>query len=259
MAILLLLSLPSFCLSQNTEPPCQIKGAFVQFTTDQLQQVYTIDDKNEIKKFLPNCQEQFFYNNNRLGKIGSFDVSNPLHPMIFYPELQTLILLDRTLSPTAEVSLLNWDIIQASCAALAVDNNLWVYDEVAFILKKVNQEGKTMIESPNLSLVFNQPPKPIQILARDNFVYLNDPEQGIIIFDRFGQYQKTIDIKGVKQFELLNDQMVLSSEDGFWTYSFKRFQLQQLDIPILKDARQVSIQKGMLFFLNANGVSLIKV
>lgn len=243
----------------------KLEGTFVRFETDHLQQLYTIDSRNEIRKYRPDGTIQFTYNNNKLGPIGSFDVSNPLNPLVFYPDLQTLILLDRTLSPVSEVSLLEWDIFQAGCMATSVDNKIWIYDEVRFILKKVDQEGNILLESNNLSLVLPQPPQAIQMQARLNQVYLNDPAQGILVFDQFGQYQKTLDFKEVDYFKVLGERLLLFHKGILQIYNQKNFQLLSFPLPFAakaeekkQEVRQISIQKDRLYILDKEGIQVFR-
>lgn len=256
---LLLISLgwANFLYSQNEfQLQCQVETSAPFFMTDQLQQLYVVNEQNEVSKYTNNCQVQFTYNNNTLGIIGSLDVSNPLSPILYYPDFQVIILLDRTLSPSVEISLLEWDVAQVACVAASVDNKLWLYDEVAYVLKKVDQEGTVLLESNNLSLVLNQLPKPKQMIARGNYVYLNDPEQGILIFDQFGQYQKTLDFKGIESFQVQDDQLLLCRGEEVLVYHLRSFQTTQVQLPTLSSIKQVRLQKDLLYVLSEKGIHI---
>jgi hypothetical protein len=45
-------------------------------------------------------------------------------------------------------------------------------------------------------------------VANNEFVYLNDPLVGILVFDIFGSYQKTIPILGLKKFAVKEGKII---------------------------------------------------
>ena len=46
------------------------------------------------------------------------------------------------------------------------------------------------------------------MLERDNSLYLNDPETGILIFDKYGTYSKTIPVKGLTSFQVFDRKII---------------------------------------------------
>ena len=165
------------------------------FTVDRLQQLYTIDSSGALVKYSPSLKKQFDYSNLPFGPLAKFDATDPFNLMAFYPDYQTVILLDRTLSPTAELNLNMLGLIDVQTIAMGNDLHLWLYDQATFKLYKVSPQGAISLESGNLSLVLAQPPQPTQLMVQNNFVYLYDPEQGLLQFDIFGQYLTTISLK----------------------------------------------------------------
>ena len=49
------------------------------FTTDQLRNVYTVTNTNEVVKYTPNGKIQFRYNNNTLGNLTFIDATDPFN------------------------------------------------------------------------------------------------------------------------------------------------------------------------------------
>ena len=113
-----------------------IPGQFAYFTTDKLKRIYAVTDDNELIQYDSNGKELFRYNNNTLGELTYIDTSNPFNLLLFYSEFQTVITLDRTLSPTGNLNLLTTEVGDAAAVALSNDNQLWVYDAASLQLKK---------------------------------------------------------------------------------------------------------------------------
>ncbi len=176
-------------------------------TTDNLQNIYVATDEGQIIKLDKNGNQQFEYNNNRLGSVGKIDVRNPLTILVYYPELEVVVILDRTLSEIKELNLYELDIFEPKVVALANDNNIWVYDEVAAILKKISQEGKTLFESRNLNQLTQKQLNPTFLKEYNNQLFLSDIENGLFVFDAFGQLKRTIPIKDIERFQVIDKQV----------------------------------------------------
>jgi len=178
-------------------------------TTDNLQNIYVATEKGQIIKFDKKGKKQFEYTNNRLGQVGKLAVQNPLNIVVYYPDLAVLIILDRTLSEIKELNLFDLDIIAPKGIALANDNNIWLYDEVTAVLKKINPEGKTLFESRNLNQILQKQLTPSFLQEKNNAVYLSDKENGLFIFDAFGQLKQEIPIQGIDRFQVIGQQLLI--------------------------------------------------
>lgn len=226
--------------------PCAAKF----FTTDKLQQTYLINAKNEVVKYNTSGTPIFRYNNNTLGRLHVVDATNPFNVLLYYPDYQTVITLDRTLNKTGEINLFDLDIINVQAIASSNDNNVWVYDDVSFKLKKINQNGQVLAESNDLSLLLGSAPQPAQIKARENWVYVNDPDMGILIFDAFAQYHKTLPFKNANYFQLIGDQLLYEQEGKLLNFNLKSLLTNPILLPTaLKAADQFSFQKNHFYVL----------
>jgi hypothetical protein len=238
---------------------CTVPAEGQLFTTDKLQNLYFVTNTNQIISYDPNCQERFQYNNYTLGQLSAIDVSNPLNIIVFYADFQSIILLDRTLNFSGEVNLLDLGLFNVKCVGSSVDNNIWLYDEAAFTLKKIDQSGKTIVSSNDLSLELVSPPLPTQLIARDTRVYLNDPQQGILIFNQFGQYQKTIPLKNIQTFQVIGDRIIYTTDNKLFTYDQKALTSTPSPLPDLKEAPlQMQVQKQRLYVLTKSGVQVFR-
>ena len=227
------------------------------FTTDHLQNVYAITPENEVIKFQPDGREAFRFQNKTLGDSVILDATNPFELLLFYPEYQTVLTLDRTLSLGAQFNLLQLGFPKISAVGMASDGKLWLYDEANFRLKKIAADGSIAAQSADLSLALGRAIQPNFLLEREQVVFLNDPAQGILQFDIFGNYLKTLDIKGLRRFQVAGEQL-LFFENGQW----QAFHLQALLQRPLKlpegtpPVENMRLEKDWVFVLQPGGIGV---
>ena len=259
--VVLLSSTGTSLLAQDTDSAFslrfQIDVAAKFFTTDKLRQIYVVTETNEVIKYSPDGNELFRFNNNKLGDLSLVDVTNPFNVLLYYPDFQLIITLDRTLSQTAELDLLDLNFANIGTIGTAIDNHIWLYDNLSFQLKKINQTGQNLVESNDLSLLLGAAPDPTQIVARGNWVYVNDPKIGIIVFDQFGQFHKTLPIKDVHRFQILDDDIILQHSDQYSVFNLKSLFTDDLSLPrALSKEEQVRIQHYSMFILTEKSLEV---
>ncbi len=164
---------------------------------DRLQQLYFINDQQAVTKTDASGQVLFEYNNFRLGDLAYLDVTDPFGALAFYKDFGTIILLDRTLNPLTELNLGELGYFSIDLVATSRDNQIWLYDQQDFKLKKVNQQGQLLSESQDLSLTFPKGINGRSLKAIGNQVFLQDDAYGLLVFNQFGQFIRQIPLQGL--------------------------------------------------------------
>ena len=224
------------------------------FAVDKLRQVYLVTSANEVVKYSQEGKELFRYNNNTRGNLSYIDATDPFNLLLFYPELQAIATLDRTMNETALLLLFSADIINATAIALANDNNIWVYDQATFQLVKIAPDGAVLASSDNLSAQLPQPPIARQAIARENMVYLNDSEKGIFLFDGFAQYHQLLPLPAYEHIWMLDGHLQLFRKGELSAYNLKAMKKVRLPMPMAgKQAIQARWQGGRLYLLSEDG------
>ena len=232
----------------------------INFATDKLGQCYILTPPNELIQYSNRGKEYFRYNNNTLGTLHLIDATDPFSILLFYKDFSTIITLDRTLNKTGEINLLDLDIVNVEAVGASNDNNIWLYDEVAFKLKKINRAGEVVRESDPLSLIFDSPLEVNFILERNNQVFLNDPLQGIFIFDLYGRYLRKMDIKGLVRFQIIDERIIYRKEKDLYTFHLKTLREQLLQLPIaVKREEEIFLQKDRMFVVEKSKVKLYEL
>lgn len=235
-----------------------ISAKFV--TADQLNNFYLITPKNEILKLDSLGNEQFRFSNNRLGDITSFDASNPFNLLVFYKDFNVVKILDRTLTESGEFNLFETGIFQTPCVGISADKNLWLYDRDNFQLKKIDKNGKVVIESRQLNLLFDENLNPIILRESENKVYLLDSELGLFVFDVFGRFLNKIQIGEAINFQVFEDNILFLKKDKLTSFSTISFFEKEFLLPQkLKEKGQCFFCQNQFFHLKNEAVDIFKI
>lgn len=234
-----------------------IEAQFI--TSDKLAQLYVVTTKNDLIKYNSKGEELFRYTNNTLGELKLVDVTDPFNVLLYYPEFLTVLTLNRTLNLSGEFSLFDLNVVDVPSVAMSNDNNIWLYDDVSFQIIKVDRNGETLENSENLNNQFSKMLQPNFIVERDNWLYVNDSELGILVFDTYGQFSKAIDVKGLLDFQVLDNQLVYRKGEELKSFHLQALNKMVIELPQgISKEHQLSIQRERLFVKKEKGVEIYK-
>ena len=250
ISILSLVLITSFCGAQLVQKP--FSGDFM--TTDNLGNFYFVKD-GEIKKFDQEGRLWFTFSDNRFGSIYSVDASDPHKVLVFYNDMSVVLTLDNTLSINSDIiELQDIPIYNSTLTCHSYNNTFWVYDEVNFSLSRMDYNMETLNHTGNLSVLLNQPIKPNFLVEYNNKVYLNNPESGILVFDRFGTYIKTIPLMGLKEFQVKENFIVYcSDEQQVFIYDFMDLESKEYLSEKLNNVSSVRMENEKIYSINDSG------
>ncbi|CAN5389193.1 hypothetical protein BH09BAC5_BH09BAC5_15040 [soil metagenome] len=210
----LLLLLPLISFSPETKlPDVIVKLTADKITTDNLGNVYTIKSES-ISKYDSLGILQKSFSNKNFGAITSADATNALRIVLFYKDFNRIVTLDNTLSQNGQpIALENIGFPLVTLVAAAHENGFWIYDQQNFELVFLNRNLKPEHRTGNLSQLLGINLQPNFILEKDNRLFLNNPQTGIMVFDIFGTYSKTIPVKNLNSFQVIDDAVLYYSEN----------------------------------------------
>jgi hypothetical protein len=253
--IILWLSPSGYSQNYSLIKEIEIKGQYLKL--DNFGNSYVLNEKNELQKFKSNGDKLQFYNEVRYGKIGFVDVSNPMKPLVYYPSYNTIRILDVTLSDKGKIALMNLGLDRVNAMCLSLDNNIWIYDEISFRLKKINDRLEVIQQSEDLTTLLQKPVRPNFILEKDNLLMVNDSSIGILVFDIYATYNKIIPIKGLKEFQKIKDVLYFFKEGTLQSFNTKTLQFSILPLPKTEDlVIDIKVDNGLLNILTENKLLL---
>lgn len=228
------------------------------FTSDNLGNAYTVSG-HEIFKYLPSGKLFNRYSNLMLGNITSVDASNPLKILLFYKDFSKIQFLDNQLAESRGViSLQDLGLEQSTLACISFDNGFWVYDQINFSLIRFNQTFDKVQEARNINQNIGYEPQPDFLHEWGDWIYLNNPETGILVFDIFGTYFKTIPLKGLTSFQIARENLLYFKDGKLMAYNLKTLHEGEIQVPADK-IQMLRIEKEKLMILTNESLKVYQV
>jgi len=236
------------------------KGNFI--TVDELGSLFLVNGE-QLKKFDINGRLLCTYSNLFNGNISFVDAGDPFKILVYYRDFSQIVFLDNFLSESAEAILLETLGLELSTLACSSYNSgFWVYMPQNFELLRVGQDMVISHRSGDISSIIKNELNPNFLIEKDNVVYLNDPDIGIIMFDMYGTYNKIIPLKNLENLQLEGNNIISSSDTDMRIYNLKTSKetLSSLpeDDPICVNLKY-SFHPKRLFLLSESGINIYAV
>jgi hypothetical protein len=271
VSLLWLLAMASqAALAQETAqaPPVPEQSSFVltrtipadavDFTVDNLGNIYLLGSDNGLKKLSANGDSLAVFNDvSRYGTVWSIDATNPLKLLVYYREFTMIIELDRYLNIINTIDLRNLDILQAKAIGLAYDNNIWVYDELDTKLKRIRDDGSLADQTTDFRQLFDSVPDPSVIIDQGGLVYLYDRVKGVYVFDHYGTVKTHIVLPGWLDFNVIENNMLGRDRQKFFKYQLSTLDVKEQPIPAeYRDAIRIRITPSAIYALKKTGLEI---
>jgi hypothetical protein len=235
-----------------------IRADIVDFTADNLGNIYLLNKDNQLKKLSANGDSLAVFNDVRkYGKIWSVDVTNPLKLLVYYREFTVIIELDRYLNIINTIDLRNLNILQAKAVGLAYDNNVWVYDELDARLKRIGDDGSLVDQTNDFRQLFDTVPDPSVIKDQGGLVYLYDSAKGAYVFDHYGGLKAHVQLAGWSDFTVIEKSMVGRNQQKFFRYQLGSLDLREEPIPAAyQGAVKITITPANVYVLKEKALEV---
>ena len=199
---------------------------------DPLGNIYVIKN-HELFKYDNEGNLLYTFNNYLSGNIYSVDASDPFKILVFYKDFSQVDILDNTLSYTADPILLQvYNLEQATLVCRSYNNGIWVYDSQIFELIRINEQMEVSDRTGNISQVTGTDVDPNFLVEADNMLYLNDPESGIMVFDKYGTYFRTYPFTGLNSFQVFDGKIMYAEDNMLKIYDIQKMLESSIGQPI---------------------------
>lgn len=236
----------------------RVSGDIIAFTVDNLDNIYLLNSNYQIKKLNSNGDSVGVFNAVRkFGQPSLIDVSNPLKVLLYYRDYGTIVMLDRFLSMINTIDLRKQNILTAKAIGQSYDNKVWVYDEMESKLKKIDDDGTLLGETPDFRQLFGIAPSPQKIYDQDKYVYLYDSAQAVYVFDYYGALKNKISITGWSNFKVAGKFIYGSDKNHLYRYDLKTLKTDEWPIPAeLYKAKSFSFSSFRLYALKDDSIEI---
>jgi hypothetical protein len=256
--ILLLLAQMTYAQPDSLRLLRRFNTDVVQLAADNLDNLYVLSSTDQLKKYNAQGDSVGVYNQvKRFGKLYAIDVTNPLKLLLFYKDFSTIVVLDRLLTFRAAVDLRKSNIMQTSAVGLSYDGNIWLFDEYENKLKKLDEQGTVLLETPDFRTVFPDAILPQQVLDQNGTVYLYDPKAGLYLFDYYGSFKKKLPITGWQHLGVFNNYITGIKNNNLQFFNTATLLSGERRLPMLfQTAQQVQVSNNKLFYWTPDSVSI---
>ncbi|MFT3883958.1 MAG: hypothetical protein QM724_00590 [Flavobacteriales bacterium] len=238
--------------AQGPPAPRTIEGAFDRFTTDDLGNVYAL--QGDVLRLFNAEGRQLARNSlNTFGGITCIDAFSSLKPLIFSRQQGQLALLDNTLSVQGDpIDLPRAGFPQVTQVCMSVQNAFWFFDERALSLSRVDAQLRPLASTGRLDQLLGWTPHPTYLAELDGWLYVCDSEHGVLLFDLFGTYARTLPIVNARTIDVRNGAVWYIAGIDLHRYDLRTMETTSLPWPIPMDeflVRDARIERGALYLL----------
>jgi len=239
--------------------------------SDPMGNVYIVQN-NTLKKFSSSHEKAGHYTNTFLGNIYSVDVSDPLRILLYYKDYNQIVWVDNFLSEIRSpvwLDALGIDQIELVCSSN--QGGFWVFNSLSNQLQYYDVNLQLVHESPTLNILTGPDITPTSMLEKSRSIYLNVPGTGILVFDRFGNYSKTLALEASSEFQVTDNYVYFMKEGELFSYDLRTAEVSLLDLPELpisdsshgnnstdSETLKAELQPGRLFLFTRKGYAVFK-
>lgn len=221
------------------------------FTTDPMGNVL-VYHKGDITKFSPLGMELARFSTRDFGDISHVDASNPQKILVVFSDFSKAVILDASLGRNASFDLTfdGIQLVKAICSSR--ESGYWYFDPAEKRLKKIDDQLNVTIEGTTLRQVTDEPVEPTILYDSGNWLIMNAPDFGFLIFDRFGTYFKTIKPSGSGDFQAINDEILFKENDKMCSVNIKTGVHKHFILPENEAADICRVEGQRIFLLQKN-------
>jgi hypothetical protein len=238
-----------------------IKGEYSSFNVDILDNIYLLNKTGQLKKLNERGDSVSVFNDvKKYGNAYSVDVSNPLKTLLYYKNYTTVVMLDRLLGLRNTINFRNQNIFTVQAVSTSYDNNIWLFDDQDFRLKKIDETGKMLQQTNDWRLLFDSVPSPTRIIDRDQFVYLYDPAKGFYIFDYYGSIKNKLPFTGWSDVEVSGRKIYGFQNDIMYSYELNSLDLKTYKLPaFFGEYTAIKTMNGKVYLNKGNRIDIYQV
>ncbi|KPL13457.1 MAG: hypothetical protein AMS23_07935 [Bacteroides sp. SM1_62] len=227
--------------------------------SDPMGNVYIIKD-NHLIKFVQDYTRAAEYTNLFLGNIHSIDVSDPLRILLYYRDHNQVVWVDNFLSEIrSPIWLDDLGVDQAQLVCSSNQGGFWIFNSLNNQLQYFDVNLQLVHESMTLNSLTGPDIQPTFMLEKSRKVYLNVPGFGILVFDLFGNYSKTIPLEIPGEFQATDQNLYYFKEGELYSFDLQTNIPVKLPLPEEDGFIKVEMQPDFLYLFRHQGYSVYRI
>jgi hypothetical protein len=199
---------------------------------DRYNHIFVGDERGNVNQYDAEGKFLLTYSPPKVVRLSLLEAWNTTKIFTFSRDFQQYTLLDRFLTPIGQYSLDETTVGFARVASLSADDNLWLFDEVDFSLKKLLlRTGAVSINAP-MNRILDARDYDLAFLREyQHMLFISDRNSGLLVFDNLGNYRKKLPFKGLSSFGMLNEEVYFLQGSEVHFFHLYTFAERSLTLP----------------------------
>ncbi len=221
------------------------------FTTDPIGNSY-IYSKGDITKYNKEGFETARYSTRDFGDITYVDATNPMKILVVFKEFSKAVVLDASLAPNATIDLSFPGIPYVNVICSSREQGYWITDPVMKQIRKINDQLSIIADGTPYRQVTSSEIDGIYLVDSGDWIVLVARGYGLMVFDRFGTYFKTIQMLPDMPVQANGDDILYKENNGMVKISIRTGKISRFLLPEnhLNDACRVEGNRIFIKTLN---------
>ena len=209
-----------WCTAGSISALAQTVPEVVDFFLDPVGKPYFLLADDQLVTQNPLGANTYSWYDSSLGSPDYVDVTNPFQILVYYRDYGKVVVLDRTLSELNRLDLFsNPAVEQPGVIARSYDNGIWVFDNWAYRLVRLDDRGEVDQQTNNLRLQLNEPGQPSALFVARNAVMLYFPDVGRLAeFTNFGQFRRWVELPAADDISWNAPRLLGRGTTGGWIW-----------------------------------------
>jgi hypothetical protein len=224
-----------------------LKAKVHRVSSDNYKSVLITDINGTLYKYDSTGKPINVYSPPKRSKVTLLEGDRTMNIFLFYENFQEYVFLDRFFNQTQPLPLPRERVGFARVATVALDNNIWLFDDLDFSLKKFNTQFQNIDITTPLNLILDATEYEITFLREyQNQLFIADKNSGILVFDNLGNYKTKLPFMNVNWFGFLNDQIYFIQNEELVVYNLYSYKEQRFSLPIKAEYILLYDQKAFI-------------
>jgi hypothetical protein len=217
---------------------------------------YFLVSGNILSKYSPEGDFLRSYSNMKSGPPAWIDPSDPLKILVFHKDFSLLRYLnDEMAVQRDEVSLITLGLTDPVLVCASFDNAFWTYDGAGRQLTRFDSRLRKNQESGDISQITGKNFQPEMMMELGHILYVNDPQTGILVFDRYAAYLRTIPVTGIEYFQVYGDHLFFLKDGCVSTYHLIEKNLSEI-MKVPAGSKAFRIENKRFYLLTADALEI---
>lgn len=256
--VFIILSIGLTQVTPSLELVKEKEGVFKSVDVDEFGGVYLVSETKVLMK-LDSALDTLYSFESKNIEVDYAATQNPLKILVFNKSLNSIVFLDKTLSASSEeFSLDELGLPSVKAVGMSRDNNVWVYDDNMQELKKFNTQLEQISTSGNVLNLSGVSSFPFLLKEQVGRVYAADSVNGVLEFDFFGSYLRTINAKVKGDFYVVENNLLFLDQDSLVVQDMLLSDQKKIGFPV-QGITDFAYSKDCIFLLTKEKLHIYRL